>query len=252
MNKESLLIGGVGGLALIAIVAWLVLSPAGGDFGRREVAGPPEIRSEVVNAHAEQFDEELPDRVAGSQQEQAAATYLLGVFQRNGYVVRLEAVPVADLVSSTDLIAIPPGVEEPSALVVAPYGSAADASDTGLAVGVMLEVARALNVAEPDHTVGFAAVGAEFSDEGEGSLGSRRLVQLLLDRDERPAIVQLVDVGPNVDLSSTGPDDRFGTRGSVSLDSDVFAAAGFTRYLLEGPPDAIGRALLQGLRNLRQ
>lgn len=244
----------VGGSALLAIFVFLLFSPSGGDFGRREVAGPPEVRHDVVAAHAEQFDDEIPDRTAGSQQEQAAATYLLGVLQRNGYVVRLESVPVENLVSSTNLLATPPGVEEASAIVVFPYGSEADGSPRGTAVGLVLEVARALNVLDPTHTIGFAAVGADHIDRAPGSLGSRRLARSLIDRDEDPTIVLIGEVAGGLALRVSGPDAAgvFGVSGDVTVDPDVFDSAGFTRYIVTGPPDEVGDALLQGLRRLPQ
>src|SRR5687768_18446959 len=60
--------------------------------------GPAEVEVEAVEEHAAQFDEDLSDRPAGSQQEFAAATYLTGHLQRAGYEVRLESVPYKDTV----------------------------------------------------------------------------------------------------------------------------------------------------------
>lgn len=252
IQRDTIAIMAVGVTALLAIGLFLFLSPSGGDFGRREVEGPPTVQPEVVAAHAEQFDTEIPEREAGSQQEQAAATYLLGVFQRNGYVVRLESVPVENLVSSTDLLATPPGVDEASTIVVFPYGSPERGSPNGTAIGLVLEVARALNVADPTHTVGFAAVGADFLARDGGALGSRRLAQLLLERDEMPTIVQIGTVAEGLTLEAGGPDAEsvFGASGTVVIDPDVFDEAGFTRYVVAGAPDELGSALLQGLERL--
>lgn len=249
MNKETVFVFSVGLAALLAIVAFLVFSPSGGDFGRREVPGPPSVQPAAVAAHAAQFDVDLPERAAGSQQEQAAATYLLGVLQRNGYVVRLDPVPVGDLVASTNLIAQPAQISEVATFVVVPYGS----GDTpnGESIGLFLEVARALSVADPDHRVGFVALGAEFTERAEGSLGSRRLARFLLDEDLDPAIVQIVDVAEGLETSVTG-DGVTRSGPHLEVAPDVFAEAGFDRVLVAGSADELGPTLLGLLRGSRR
>lgn len=253
MKRETLLVTGVGVLALLGVVAFLIFSPSAGDLGRRDVAGPPTPRADAIRGHAGQFDSEVPNRAAGSQQEQAVATYLLGLFQRNGYVVRLESVPVGDLVSSTDLIATPPGVDDPSPLVVVPYGAPEDGPGTGSALGVALEVSRALNVADLTHTIGFAAVGAEFTKD-EGPLGSRRLARLLEEQGSDPVMVVLASIADGVELAVEGPEAAaiFGVGGEVDTEFDVFAEAGFTRYLIQGPPEEVASLLMEGLAKLQQ
>jgi hypothetical protein len=166
-------------------------------------SGPPRIRPSVVARHAREFDEDLARRAPGSQGEAAAATYILGHLQRAGYLVRLVAVPVADLVSSLDLVALPPGAATPSAVVAVAYDSAspprlfggpaepAPRAGAGAAIGLFLELGRALNAADTRHDVELVALGAEHARMDGGGLGSRRLVGLLEESGDEPLIVTI-------------------------------------------------------------
>lgn len=235
-------------------------------FETPDVAGPSTIQMDVAREHAEQFDEDVPERPAGSQEEQAAAGYLTGHLQQNGYFVRLDAVPVADVVRSTNIIAQPSGAPVPEVAVLLPYDTSASEPSEGLALGVFLELTRALNVVEPRHAVHFIALGAEFSNESGGSLGSRRLARFMLDEGWEPLVIQLVDIEPGVSPSvsgdraeelvetmtaATGPFVSFDS-GDVKVDPDVFGAAGFERMVVSGDPEKLGEVLLDYLRRFTQ
>lgn len=153
--------------------------------------GPAQIQSEVVTQHASQFEDDLPQRPAGSQQEFAAASYITGHLQQAGYLVELDAVPVEDAVRSSNVIALPPSGEEPEIVVAVAYDTG-KAARSATPIGTFLELARALRVAVPEHSVEFVALGAELTDVNGGSLGSRRLIDVLLDRGVGPEIVVLV------------------------------------------------------------
>lgn len=151
--------------------------------------GPPSIRSEVLDRHAEQFETDLRTRAPGSQEEFAAATYITGHLQQAGYVVRLESIPFRNTIRSSDVLGLPPSGRDPSVLVAVPYDT--PEGEPGFAsqeIGAFLEVARALRVHSPEHDVEFAALGAQSDD----ALGARRLAQILLDADVRPEIVYIV------------------------------------------------------------
>ena len=169
-------------------------------------SGPPTIQPDVIQSHAEQFEEELPERDAGSQQEFAAATYITAHLQQAGYVVEFDSVPVADTVRSTNVVALPPSTEDPEFLVVVAYDSAGDPES----IGSFLELARALRSVSPDHSVEFAALGAE----GRDLLGTRRMIKLLQDRDLTPTVIAF-------DLPEAA--------------RDVYDAAGFEYSLAEDP-----------------
>ena len=155
-------------------------------------SGPSRIQAPGVARHAREFDDDLERRPAGSQDEAAAATYILGHLQRAGYVVRLVAVPVADLVSSLDLVALPPGDAEPETVVTVAYDSASPPETAaGESIGLFLELARALRAAKPGHDVELVALGAEHARNGGGYLGSRRLVQLLEEAGHEPLVVTI-------------------------------------------------------------
>jgi hypothetical protein len=203
------------GLAAALLASACSPSAPGGAPGPRP-EGPPHVRAEVVARHARQFDDELARRPAGSQQEEAAAVYILGHLQRAGYSVRLEAVPVADTVTSTDVIALPPDGGEPDAVVAVPYDTGEGAAANGDSLGLFLELARALAVAEREHAVELVALGAEHSAVGGSHLGSRRLVRLLVDAGHRPVVL-------TIDAVEGGARAGFGAFGSAG--SDVAAVA---------------------------
>ncbi len=193
-----------------ALLFLALVSCTGGGTPRPTASpsGPPTIQPDVIARHAEQFDEDLPERRAGSQQEFAAATYITAHLQQAGYVVEFDSVPVADTVRSTNVVALPPSTEDPDVLVVTAYD---DGSDAG-SIGAFLEVARALRVAIPDHSIEFAALGAE----GIDLLGSRRMIKLLQDRDLSPSVIAF-------DLSSAA--------------GDLYEGAGFDYSVVEGRPE---------------
>ncbi len=248
-------------LLLVAVsgIACTASSPA---RDPAEVEGPARVEMTTVEEHAEQFNTDVPVREAGSQEEQAAASYITGTLQRNGYLVRLEAVPVGDLVSSSNLIGQPPGGELPQVIVTVAYGTDGDGDSDGLALGLFLELARALNVEEPDHQVFFVGLGAEDAEAEGGYLGSRRLAQMMTDEDWDPLVVQLIDIteggqlgasGDRADefieamTATTGPFVEFDP-GSVTVEVDVFARAGFESLLVTGDAEKLSEVLLDYLR----
>lgn len=249
---------------LLLLTASLGIACTGSSPGERatEVEGPPRVDMTTVQEHADQFDTDVPIREAGSQEEQAAASYITGTLQQNGYLVRLEAVPVGDLVSSSNLIGQPPGGELPQVIVTVGYGTDEDGDSDGLALGLFLELARALNVEEPNHEVFFVGLGAEDADVEVGYLGSRRLAQMMTDEDWDPLVIQLIDVSEGGQLgasgaradefieamtATTGPFVEF-DRGTVKVEVDVFDRAGFESLLVTGDAEKLSEVLLDYLR----
>jgi hypothetical protein len=199
--------------------------------------GPARVQPGVVARHAEQFDNELPRRPAGSQQEQAAAVYIVGHLQRAGYTPRLEAVPVANTVNSTDVITLPPGTSAPTTVVAVPYDTAPGAPADGASIGLFLEVARALKAAEPRHSVEFAALGAERTTTQGAHLGARRLARLLLDEGHDPLIVTIEALGGRAE-------GRFGAFGPEVGDfTDIARRLDIPVIPLPAPDPAAGRDL---------
>jgi hypothetical protein len=175
-------------LALALLAGACTSSDPSGDKGPA-ATGPPEIQLDVVTEHARQFDDEVPQRLAGSQDELVAASYISGHLQQAGYRVRLDDVPVGDLVESTNVVALPPGDGDVQFAIVVPYGTGAGVPPQGEDLGLFLELARALAVRVPDHHVQFVALGAEFAEGSGGSLGSRRYLKLLQENDEHPFVI---------------------------------------------------------------
>lgn len=233
-------------------------------------SGPPRIQPAIVARHAEQFDTELARRPAGSQQEEAAASYILAHLQQAGYAPRLEAVPVANTVNSTDVIAPPPSGKQPSTVVAVPYDTAPnDPQPGGDGMGLFLELARALDVARPDHAVELVALGAEHARAGGGYSGSRRLVELLSNEAITPLVITIEalggkgsgrfgafgpDAGPLVDAARSlhvpviplpPPDPALGR--DLSARGRVYADAGLRHVAVTGGVQPVGRVLLEVL-----
>ncbi|CAN5709692.1 hypothetical protein BH24ACT26_BH24ACT26_22030 [soil metagenome] len=253
--------------AVLAALACACTSPSG-TAPQPKAGGPARVRADVVARHAEQFDVDLARRSAGSQQEGAAAVYILGHLQRAGYAARLEAVPVADAVSSTDVIAVPPSGVARTVVAVA-YDIGPRDAPRGDGVGLFLELARALRVAEAEHSVEFVALGAERTDTNGGHLGSRRLAQLLLDEGQDPFVITIERLGgavggrfgafgagdgditdvaedlgiPVIARPARDPDDA----GDLEGRAEVFEDAGFDHAAVTGGVTEVGRVLLRFL-----
>ena len=243
------------------LAALTLLSACSGEqvpFEQPDVEGPAEVRLDVVLEHAEQFATDVPERPAGSGEEQAAAAYILGTLQQNGYFVRLDAVPVEDLFRSTNVVAQPAGGADPEVMVVVPYGTGPGAPEDEYALGLFLELARALNVQAPGHKVHFVALGAEFTDIEGGHLGSRRLARFVLDEEQDPFVIELGELTTGEGLAAEGdrvgelmaaaPEGAGDPPGTVVLrPADVFAAAGFERVLVSGGLEDVASTLLEFL-----
>ena len=247
-------------IALLTLLAACSTIPEG-QRSTKPASGPPRVREATVLSHARQFDEEEPERPAGSQQELAASAYVVAHLTEAGYVSRLEAVPVADLVSSTNVVALPPNGAEPVAIVAVAYDTAPGSPPNGLAIGVWLEVARALRAVEPDHSIEFVALGAEHATVEGGHLGSRRLARQLTDEGASPQMFVVGEVGEGPELSVSGSAAaaleetagrlRFETgEASPSGAAEVFAEAGFETTVIGGAPEGVGRVLLDHLAGL--
>jgi hypothetical protein len=196
--------------------------------------GPPNISADAVQKHAEQFEEDLPTRPPGSQEEFAAATYITGHLQQAGYVVRLDSVPVANAVRSTNVVALPPSGNDAETIVTVSYDTERGTRDVdGSELGAFLELARALKAADQQHSVQFIALGAE----SQSALGSKRLARLLLDEETDPQIVHILDPISN-------PSDSAATLAPLGR-------AGFTLMFIEGEGVRVARTLLTRLQRSR-
>lgn len=223
---------------------------------RADPIGPPYVRPAVVEQHDRQFAQDAPERPAGSQAEGIAATYLLGHLQQAGYLVRLENVPVEDLVRSSNVTALPPDGGDATLIVGVAYDTPPSRAAGGEAIGTFLEVARAMRVIEPEHSFGFVGLGADNADLDPGRLGSRRLAQLQLDEELEPGIIVIGETHAGGSLTLNGdlaPELREAARvagvdASISTEPvEVFPAAGLPAAEMSGDAMALGRTLLEFL-----
>lgn len=182
------------------------LTPA----GRPSPSGPPEVQFDLVAKHAAQFDDDVPERRPGSQEEAAAGSYILGHLQLAGFGPYLDPVPVGDQVRSTNVVALPPSGEAPVVVLAVAYDTGDGERSTGHYIGLFLELARAVNVVAPDHRAAFVAMGAESIEHR----GSRRLAQYLLDEGWEPSVYSIGD--------------------ELSASEDALSAAGFEHAFMNG------------------
>jgi hypothetical protein len=169
---------------------------------------------------------------------------------------------VADAVNSTNVVAFPPSGAEPDFLVTVTYDTPRSGRvQMGREIGLFLEVARAITVAQPDHAIGFVALGAETADQR----GTRRLAQFLLDEAVEPSVISIVGERMTEDqiyvygscMGSFPPgwaaSDSFTEGKCVDLDSGsgAITAAGFQETRVGGDIESVGRELFEFLTRSR-
>jgi len=205
----------------------------------------------VVEAHARQFDTDVPERDPGSQEELAAASYILGHLQQAGYVPLLDSVPVGDLVESTNVVALPVSGDEAETLVAVAYGTTGTGSGSE-AIGAFLELARALNVLDPGHSVAFVAIAdaGQVSPRLEGTLGTRRLLRYLADQGLTPHVITL-EGAPQLSASGSRASEIIDSAGAGRVEEgmreDLFARVRLEHTDVAGPAATVGAALLEYL-----
>ena len=229
--------------------------------GTQAPADPPAVQYDLVRQHAEQFDVDIPSRPPGSQLEMAAASYILGHLSLAGYPSFLDRVPVADTVSSTNVVAMPPSGNEPDFLVAISYGTGDARDQAGPELGLWLELARALTAVDEDHDVAFVALGAESAD----NRGTRRLAQYLLDAGFNPSVITIVtnDSAGGENLAVLGScmgearvapyASEFADGGCMDMEIQrgAVTAAGFQETIVFGDIELMGQELFDFLTNAR-
>jgi len=186
-----------------------------------------------------------------------AASYILGFLQQAGYPGRLDGVPVADLVRSTNVIGTPPEGDPPEYLVAVPFGTPPNEALDAHSIGVFLEVARALSVQEPGHSVEFVALGAEFAEQEAGTLGSRAMATLLQEESFNPQIIYLSPDLSGDSFYAEGPlaseFDPASSAESAPLHqvalaaSEVYRNEGFEVTVIDGNPEEVAETLIEFL-----
>jgi hypothetical protein len=215
--------------------------------------GPPAVQPAVVQQRARWFDRNDPVRVAGSQEELVASSYLLARLEQAGYLVNLDPVPVGNLLHSTNVIALPPSGRV-AIVVIADYDTSSSVPSDGPALGTFLEVARALRVIDPHHSVEFAALGAQHISINGGQVGARSLIEQFTGQNPRPSIVRIGDVrmraapvsadgSAAASFRSAANRAHIEVRRGNSSQSDVFTKAGFGETVVGGGR-SVGAALL--------
>jgi len=224
-------------------------------------ADPPAIQYDVVRQHAEQFNVDIPARPPGSQLEMAAASYILGHLSLAGYPSFLDRVPVADTVSSTNVVGLPPSGNDPEFLVAIEYGTGDARDQTGRELGLWLELARALTAVDEEHDVAFVAMGAESVE----NRGTRRLAQYLLDAGLDPSVITIRTDdragAENLAVFGSCMGEASGTLYSpelsdsgcreIEMERGAITLAGFQETVIFGDIERMGQELFEFLTNPR-
>jgi hypothetical protein len=242
---------------VLAVTALGCSSDPPREVAQTEPPGPPDPRAETIETHATQFSQELPQRPPGSNEEQVAASYILGFLQQAGYPGRLEGVPVADLVRSTNVIATPPRGADPEYVVALGYGTPPNDPLDAHSIGAFLELARALSVRAPDHPVEFVALGAEFAEQEDGTLGSKAMATLLIEESLEPQVIYLSPVLSGDGFYARGPlanefePEVQASEGPLHPVADTAASVyrdeGFDVTVIDGEPLEVAETLLEFL-----
>jgi hypothetical protein len=233
---------------VLAITPVSACAPRSVHTGAPPVIGPPRVQPAAVQQRARWFDRNDPVRVAGSQDELVASSYLLAHLEQAGYLVNLDPVPVGNLLHSTNVIALAPSGHA-AIVVVCDYDTSSSFPSQGAALGTFLEVARALRVRDPRHSVEFAALGAQHVSVNGGQVGARSLIQQLKSQTPRPQIVRIGEMKPGpARLSVSGPAAAslrsVARRAHIRVLSagpppqDVFTGAGFQETVVAGGESA--------------
>jgi hypothetical protein len=172
---------------------------------------------------------EIGYRPSGSEGDELAASYIAETMQALGWRVERRPFPLPQGGESWNVVGIPPGfdVNAPYLLVGGHYDSlnGPGANDNASGVGVVLEVARALDerpAAVPVLVVGFGAEERQPTPARPHHVGSRRFVEQMTPAARSNLVAML-----NVDMVSHG-------------DSIICG------HLSSGPREGTDRCLSQG------
>ena len=137
----------------------------------------------MARRHITVLSEEIGARIAGSDSEARAGSYIEETFRGMGYPAQVQTFRFAggprgrrSMRESANIIAVKSGNSDMEFIVGAHYDSEVEgrgAGDNASGVGVMLEIAAAIRNLEVPYTVRFVAFGAE----EEGLAGSRHYVE---------------------------------------------------------------------------
>lgn len=162
-----------------------------------------EFQTSNAVEHVRVLAVDIGTRVEGTERERRAAEYIKGEFQKAGYVVRTQQVPVPNGTVSENIIATKGGLSAKRIVIGAHYDARGDspgANDNASGVGVLLELARTVKRQGIVPTVDFIAFGAEERiDENPDHhhYGSRHYVNLLsvAEREDIEGMITIDMVG---------------------------------------------------------
>lgn len=198
----------------------------------KPTATDPERASQVI----EHLSERIGPRVAGTQQEVRAATYLKGELEKMGYSVGWQEFPLPNGGRSVNLITADPGRTDKYTFLVGAHmdtrSGSPGANDNASGCAAVLEFAR--SVKDTDHLteIRFIFFGAE-EDFGSARtaarLGSAHYLgtQPPKERAKMVGMVSfdMVSVGPEIHVRDWGPNSPGLARGLVEAAREAGANA---------------------------
>ncbi len=197
-------------LCILMIVTILPFSPT--------VEAAYENYGEDAYGYLQYIDENLRERIAGSDREKLAAEYFFDQFESFGYTPayhKFSYIIDEETVESQNLVVTKPGRTEKTIIVGAHYDSVdtAGVDDNGSGVSVVLETAKRIYNIETPYTVKFILFGAE----EDGLFGSEAYVKSMTEEDIENTLCMI-----NIDTVFAGT-YRYIYSGTVVEDEVVLA-----------------------------
>jgi hypothetical protein len=171
---------------------------------------PEQVTGDLAYDHVYYLSEEIGIRVAGTNQEEETADYIIQQFEAMGYEVEVQPFSFfGGAYNSQNIIATKPGKIDQTVIVGAHYDSVGEevcddgnaltgAGDNASGAGVMLEVAEVLADYKTHGTIIFVAFGAE----EWGLWGSRYYAEQMSEEDIANTVTM-------INLDSVGAGDFF-------------------------------------------
>ncbi len=150
------------------------------------------ICGETAYSYLKYIDQNLRERIAGSDQEVAAAEYIFEQLESFGYAPEYQSFNYSigsKTINSQNIIVTKPGKSEETIIVGAHYDSVGTAGvdDNGSGVSVVLETVKSLYNVETPYTIKFIFFGAE----EQGLRGSKAYVSNMTQEDIKKTICMI-------------------------------------------------------------
>ncbi len=161
----------------------------------RETPHSHPICGETAYSYLKYIDQNLRERIAGSDQEVAAAEYIFEQLESFGYAPEYQNFSYSigsTTINSQNIIVTKPGKSEETIIVGAHYDSVGTAGvdDNGSGVSVVLETVKSLYNVETPYTIKFIFFGAE----EQGLRGSKAYVSDMMTQEDIENTICMINI----------------------------------------------------------